>query len=155
GVEFFEKTIRPLLASNCLSCHNAAKHKGGLVLENEAGLMKGGDTGPAVKPGDAEKSLLIELIRYNGDIKMPPKGKLPDKAIAELTKWVKIGTPWPADHGTGAGVSAIKPFDLKERSKHWSLQPLKTITAPSVKRADWPRNDLDRFILAKLESSGL
>ncbi|MFL5243334.1 MAG: PSD1 and planctomycete cytochrome C domain-containing protein [Gemmataceae bacterium] len=155
GVEFFEKTIRPLLAANCLSCHNAAKHKGGLVLETEAGLIKGGDSGPAVKPGDAEKSLLIELIRYNGDIKMPPKSKLPDKAIAELTKWVKIGAPWPADHGTGAGDNAIKPFNLKERSRHWSLQPLKTVPAPSAKRADWPRDDLDRFILAKLECNGL
>jgi len=155
GIEFFEKTIRPLLAANCLSCHNAAKHKGGLVLENEAGLMKGGDTGPAVKPGDPDKSLLVELIRYTGDIKMPPKGKLPDEAVAQLTKWVKIGAPWPADHGTGAGSNAAKPFDLKERSKHWSLQPLKTLHAPNVKQADWPRNDLDRFILAKLESSGL
>jgi hypothetical protein len=155
-IEFFEKTIRPLLAANCFSCHSrTTKHKGGLYLDSKTGLFKGGDTGQAIQPGDSEKSLLIQLVRYVGDIKMPPKGKLPDKAIADLTKWVQMGAPWPDEKETPATANAPKPFDLKERSEHWSLQPPKIVTSPQVKQTDWPRNDLDRFILAKLEANNL
>src|SRR3974390_1944257 len=94
-LQFFENHIRPVLAENCYKCHSqqAEKVKGGLLLDSREGVLKGGGTGPAIVPGDPEKSLLIKAIRYtDADLQMPPKGnKLPDTAIADLTAWVKMG----------------------------------------------------------------
>ncbi len=73
--EFFEAKVRPVLADNCLECHGAEKHKGGLRLDVRAAMLKGGETGPAVVPGKPEESPLIEAIRYEGDVQMPPKRK--------------------------------------------------------------------------------
>ncbi len=97
--EFFERKVRPILADRCLECHGKDKQKGGLRLDARESMLKGGDNGPAVAPGDAGKSLLVQFIRYGSDIKMPPKGKLPDEEIAVLTKWVAGGAPWPAATG--------------------------------------------------------
>ena len=87
--EFFEKKVRPVLVEHCYKCHSAEakKPKGGLRVDGRARLLKGGDSGPAVVPGDPEKSRLIEAVRYaNPDLQMPPKGKLPDAAIADLER---------------------------------------------------------------------
>lgn len=89
--DFFEEKVRPVLADNCLECHGAEKHKGGLRLDVRAAMLKGGDTGPAVVPGKPEESPLIEAIRYEGDVQMPPKKKLKPEEIAALTDWVKRG----------------------------------------------------------------
>src|SRR3954464_7889967 len=92
-VEFFEKKVRPVLAEHCYSCHSAAakKQHGGLLLDTRAGVLKGGDTGPAVVAGKPGESLLLTAVRYaHPDLKMPPKGKLPDAAIADLEEWVKV-----------------------------------------------------------------
>src|SRR5262245_10853435 len=79
--EYFEKKVRPILATHCVGCHGAKKEKGELRLDAKAGFLKGGESGPLVKPGDPEKSLLVQVVRYDGDIKMPPKGKLTDEEI--------------------------------------------------------------------------
>ncbi len=93
--EFFEAKVRPVLADNCLECHGAEKHKGGLRLDVRAAMLKGGDTGPAIVPGKPGESPLIEAIRYEGDIQMPPRKKLKSEEIATLTDWVKRGAFWP------------------------------------------------------------
>ena len=93
--EFFEAKVRPVLADNCLECHGAEKHKGGLRLDVRAAMLKGGETGPAVVPGKPDESPLIEAIRYEGDVQMPPKKKLKAEEIAALTDWVKRGAFWP------------------------------------------------------------
>jgi len=93
--EFFEARIRPLLVANCVSCHGPEKQKGGLRLDSGPALLKGGDAGPVVMPGDAEGSPLIEAVRYEG-AEMPPKGKLKDEAIADLVAWIDMGAPWPS-----------------------------------------------------------
>jgi cytochrome c553 len=156
GIEFFEKKIRPLLTENCFRCHShEGKHKANLYLDSRTSILKGGDNGPAIKPGETEKSLLVQAIRYTGDIKMPKNSKLPDQAIADLTAWVKMGAPWPAEANPTANTTAVKTFDLKERAKHWSLQPLKPGELPAVKNADWPRNAIDHYLLAKLEVNKL
>ncbi len=151
GVEFFEKHIRPLLAERCYQCHSAKaeKLKGNLHLDLPAGILVGGDNGPAVVPGDPEKSRLVQAVRYtNVDLQMPPKGKLPDAAIADLEQWVRIGAPIPA--GSAAPVAATRTFDLAARkASHWSWQPIKDPPVP-MKDAAWPLGDIDRFILAKL-----
>src|SRR4051812_22227623 len=95
AISFFESKVRPVLVEQCYKCHSAeaqANHKlkGGLLMDSREGLLKGGDTGPAVVPGDPEKSLLMKVISWSDpDLQMPPKKKLADAQIADLTKWVK------------------------------------------------------------------
>src|SRR5437660_12570941 len=96
-IEFFEKKVRPILAEICQKCHGDNKQEGGLRLDSRAGTLKGGDSGAAVEPGNADVSLLVEAVGYAGDIKMPPKAKLAEEQIAALTEWVKRGAPWPAE----------------------------------------------------------
>src|SRR6266487_3655968 len=142
GSEFFEKKIRPLLAENCYKCHSAKseKLKGGFRLDSKELALKGGESGKvAIFPGEVEKSLLIEAVRYNNtDLQMPPKKRLSQSQIDDLTAWVKMGAPWPADKP----VEAIKKpvFNLKERAKHWAFQPLINAATPQVKDAAWCRS---------------
>jgi hypothetical protein len=155
GLDFFEKKVRPLLAERCLECHSPEKKvKGGLRLDTREGWMKGGDTGPAIAPGEPDKSLLITAVRYKDrDLQMPEKRKLPDEEIAILEQWVKLGAPDPRTGGevakkqTGLSIEAGKNF--------WCYRPVQKPAAPMVKNAAWPRTDLDRFILAPIESANL
>ncbi|HZU36231.1 MAG TPA: c-type cytochrome domain-containing protein, partial [Gemmataceae bacterium] len=92
GIEFFEKKVRPVLVESCYRCHSTkAKHvKGGLRLDSRAALLQGGDSGPAVMPGQPTKSKLIQAVGYtDADLHMPPRGKLPAQTIADLTRWVQ------------------------------------------------------------------
>src|SRR5262245_21036442 len=95
AIEFFEARVRPILARNCFACHGPKKQKSGLRLDRASSLLKGGDSGPVVVPGDSESSPLIQAIRYDGEIQMPPTGKLAAGAIDDLTAWVRMGAPWP------------------------------------------------------------
>lgn len=154
-VEYFEKKIRPLLAEHCQQCHSTqTKQRGGLTLDSRAAVLKGGDNGPAIVPGAPEKSRLIQAIGYKDvDLRMPPKGKLNDAQIADLTAWVKMGSPWPGDAPPQVIVKGT--FNLEERKKHWAWQPMKRTSPPGVKRTDWTRSPIDRFILARLEAAQL
>jgi hypothetical protein len=151
--QFFEKQVRPLLVKQCYQCHSSEAKilKGGLHLDSRDGWMKGGDSGPAIVPGAPDKSLLIEAIRYES-LEMPPKGKLPDEQIVVLEKWVRMGAPDPR---TESGITRPVRPDFDSRRSHWSFRPLAEAPAPRVKNNAWPRSDVDRFILAKLESEGL
>jgi len=154
GMDFFEKRIRPLLTSSCLECHGDAKQKGGLRLDSRDGWAKGGESGPALVPGDVEGSRLIKAVRYRDkEFQMPPKKKLSDEQIADFEKWVKMGAPDPR---TGAlAVAKRGAINIEEGRKHWSYQLPKKSAPPAVKDASWPRGDVDRFILAKLEEKKL
>ncbi len=155
GIEFFEKHIRPLVAQNCLSCHGDKK-QGGLQLDSRSAMLEGSDSGPVIAPGDPEHSLLIQAVRYANDPKMPPDGKLPDEAIAALTTWVKMGAPWPKDAApkdAGSAKSRMQPADAWK--SHWSFQPIVKPPVPKVIRGDWPRAELDHFVLDKLEQQQL
>ena len=154
AVEFFEAKVRPLLVNRCQSCHAGAKIKGGLRLDSRANAMAGGPSGPAVVPGKPDESLLVEAINYGEALQMPPKSKLPADEIATFTKWVEQGAAWPVGRETSSS-GTVKPFDLRERSKHWSLQPVKDSAPPEVKDPAWSINAVDRFLLAKLEARGL
>jgi len=154
AIEFFEKRVRPILVENCHKCHGEKQQKGGLRLDSIAAVLKGGDTGPAVVPGDPKKSLLVDAINYDPNgYQMPPTGKLPDDAIATLTEWVKLGAPWPAE--TVASKGDDKKFDLAERAKHWSFQPLRIVAPPEIQDEAWARNPIDRFIRTRLEAHGV
>jgi uncharacterized protein DUF1553/uncharacterized protein DUF1549/cytochrome c len=153
GIEFFETKIRPLLVERCYECHSARaeKLKGGLFLDSKEGVLKGGDSGPAIVPGNPEKSLLIKAVRYtNDDLQMPPKNKkLPDEQIADLEEWVKMGAPDPR---TG---EALAREDARPPEKHWAFQPIKGVPVPKVRNTRWVQSPVDAFILAKLEEKGI
>ena len=149
-IEFFENKIRPILVG-CQTCHNAAKEKGGLRLTSRAELLKGGDTGPSLDVANFEKSLLLQVVQYDGDIKMPPKGKLSDSQIAELKAWVKAGAVWPDDRAVIAS-SIAKEMDVRTLAAgHWSFRPIANPTAPIANIA----NPIDSFLRAKLDAAGL
>ena len=159
--EFFEKRVRPVLVDNCYKCHSAGseKIKGGLLLDTKQGVLKGGDTGPAIVPGDPENSLLIKAVRYtDADLKMPPKDKrLADNQIADLVAWVKMGAPDPrvAAEKT-AGAAAPKPaYDFVAARRLWAFHKPKDPAVPAVKNKRWVKSPIDNFILAKLEEKNL
>ncbi len=150
GVEFFEKKIRPLLVEHCYKCHSAQseKVKGGLLLDTREGVLKGGDTGPAIVPGDPEKSLLIKAVRHTDkDPQIPHKDKkLPDAQIAELVVWVKMGAPDPRVtevHPVGTASAKAKTW--------WAFQPVQKPKVPSA----GDRDPIDAFIVEKLAAAGL
>ncbi len=154
----FENKIRPVLAAECNECHNATKHKGGLRLDYRDGWKKGGDSGDAIVPGDAAKSLLIQSIRHEDpDLMMPAKSpKLDDKVIADFEKWVNMGAPDPRDQPPAEqGGKPAWPDLLAARRTWWSLQPVEKPAIPQVKHAAWSAHPVDRFLLAKMEELGL
>jgi hypothetical protein len=162
GIEFFENHIRPLLVQNCYKCHSqkAGKAKGELQLDTRAGLLKGGEVGPAIVPGNPRDSLLIRAVSHgDADLQMPPKTKLPQEAIDKLTQWIAMGAPDPRD-GDTADISDKHEPDLAQLTAgHWAWQPVRRDVRPPkvepVAGADWADTAVDRFILAKLQGAGL
>ena len=159
-VEFFETKIRPVFANECFKCHSeeAKKLKGELRLDTRAGMLKGGDTGAAVVPGEPEASLLIKAVRYKDqDTAMPPKKKLSDAQIADLEAWVKMGSPWPEKVAPAAPVATErKAYDWEKfRAEHWAFRKIVKVEPPAVKDAAWVRSPIDHFVLAGLEAASL
>jgi len=157
-LKFFETKIRPVLMTTCAKCHarSAEKVKGGLLVDSFEGLRNGGDTGPAVVPGNLDESLLITAIRYKDDsLQMPPKTKLPDEVIADFEKWVKMGAADPRGGTSASAVAAQAKVDIEKGRQYWAFQPPKAISPPKVNDTTWPRSDIDRFLLSALEAKGL
>ena len=151
ALKFFETAVRPVLAKNCFKCHGEDKQKGGLRLDSITGILAGGDSGPAIVPGNPDESYIIEAVNH-GSWEMPPDGKLGEKEIAALTKWVEMGAPWPGgDPSIAARVEKITDEDRKL----WSFQPIASPTPPELADAKWCRNPIDKFILKKLSDEGL
>lgn len=152
GDEFFENKIRPILSTECGSCHMAAAG-GGLSMNSRESMLKGGDSGAAVVPGDPIKSLLLTAVHQNTELRMPKNGRLSDQQIADLTQWVQMGAPWPKVSTASArtGGKQVTP----EMRQWWSFVALHESPAPSVKNAAWAHNDIDRFVLARLEAKGI
>ena len=149
GTAFFEKQIAPILKRRCYDCHSheSGKAKGGLVLDSRVGWEQGGGGGgPAIVPGKPDESLLIEAVRYaNDDLLMPPKQKLPADEIELLEKWVANGAPDPRK-------SKAPKIDS---AKLWALKPIRKQAPPQVSKQNWVRDDIDRFLLKRLETEGL
>src|SRR5204863_2006679 len=102
--------------------------------------------------GNVDKSLLIKAVRYaDEDLQMPPDAKLSDLEIADLERWVLMGAPDPRSKAT---KFAGKQIDFSKAREFWSLKPLTKPAVPAVKDASWPANDIDRFILSRLEQEG-
>jgi len=145
---FFESKIRPVLAEACYKCHSAQSErvKGGLLLDTREGILKGGESGPAIVPGDPDKSRLIVALRYKDEqLQMPPKDPLPKEVVADFEQWVKMGAPDPRAEvkfarAPGAGTN------------HWAFQPVKARVVPAkIKNKKWVKAPIDAFILSDLE----
>jgi len=161
-VEFFEKKIRPVLVAHCYECHSAEsaarkKLKGGLLVDRAAGLRMGGDTGPAVVPGKAKESLLLSALRWEKDLEMPPKQKLPAEVIADFEKWIEMGAPDPRQDDPSAAPAkrVVDAAMVSEGKKQWPFTRLIEVAPPAVKNTAWAQTPIDRFILAKLELKGI
>lgn len=147
--EFFERYVRPVLAEHCFECHGPDVQENGLRLDGRDAILKGGERGPAIVPGDASTSRLVNAIRRESELKMPPETELPADAVDALTEWIVMGAPWPE----GRPIIASDKIDAI-RDSHWAYQPVRNPELPTVVNASWIRNDLDRFVLARIESAG-
>lgn len=158
GIDFFEKQIRPVLVNKCYRCHSveaASKNrlKGNLYLDSRVGIRKGGDTGPAVVPNDVQKSIIIQALKYeNKAFEMPPSGKLSENVINDFVKWIERGAPDPRD---GTVVKKTDEIDIEAGRKFWSIRPFQQVQIPTINDTHWPRSEIDRFILSKLEAKQL
>ena len=153
-IDFFEKKVRPVLVRRCFECHStkAEKLRGGLLLDSRAAALNGGDTGPAVVPGDVAKSPLVEAIGYQSEaLQMPPAGKLPATEIADLTEWVRRGAPFPV---ATVEVAARRVIDIDAGRKHWAFQPLRKAELPMT-ISDWPLRRIDALVRAAQVEHGL
>ncbi len=144
--EFFEKQVRPLLLAECADCHGSKKQWSGLRVDSRDALLKGGESGPAIEPGDPDASLLISAVRREG-LEMPPKKTLSAQQVAILETWIRDGAHWPKHlaGGTNSGDAA---------KTHWAFQPVRSLTPPAMDDT-WCRTDIDRFVLSRLRAAGL
>lgn len=147
NADLFENYVRPTFVRHCIKCHGSSKQEGGLKLTTLQSLIKGGETGPAITPGQPDESLLIEALRFES-VEMPPDGMLDDKTIAGISKWIKEGARWPR------GVE-LKPTSSisKEAQNWWCYQPLTERQVPQVEDSTWCRNEIDHFILSRLNKA--
>ena len=156
-LDFFENKIRPILTDKCYKCHSveSGKSKGGLTLDTKPGWEKGGDAGPAVVPGNVEKSPLHKALTYaDKDLQMPPSssgGKLADNQIADIAAWIKMGAPDPR-----ATATKVKRSGLTESARsHWAFREPGRYAIPNNKNQQWCRTPIDAYILQKLEEKGM
>ena len=150
---FFESKIRPVLVKQCYECHSASAKKigGKLLLDSPGEMFGGGESGPALVPGKPDESLIIQAIRYAEGQEMPPKKRLPAAVVNDFVTWVKMGAPDPR---TDAPKTAKKE-PTTDKAALWSFQPVMNPPPPPVKAKAWPRDPMDHFVLAKMESAGL
>ena len=150
SAEYFESKVRPVLANSCYACHTNTE-MGGLRVDSREALLKGGKSGPAIVPGDAERSLLIQAVRQTSEkLKMPMGGKLKIDEVEALAAWVRAGAVWP-ETPKGAVTAGVR----MDQRTFWSFAPLGKPSPPAVKDAQWPKNEIDRFILAALEKQAM
>lgn len=152
-VAFFNDQVVEVLKANCLRCHAGAKPEGGLNLQSREGILKGGDSGPAVDLKDIGESYLLQAINYEG-YEMPPTGQMSPQQIGILTKWVEKGLPWPKDlHEIEFEVEPGPPEVNEETKQFWSFQPVQPVTPPTLTNGD--QNPIDAFVRAKLAEKDL
>ncbi len=156
-LEFFEARIRPVLIKHCYECHSAKSEeiKGNLLVDSAAGLLQGGDSGPAIVAGKPNESPLIEALRYDG-VEMPPAGRLPPNVVKDFERWVEMGSPDPrTDHPAPGVIKPQRTIDLEAGRQFWAFRPVENHQRPDVSDKAWPKSDIDAFVLRKLEAAKL
>ena len=158
-LDFFEQRIRPMLVNECYECHGAQKQKGKLRVDFRDGLLKGGDSGPAIVAGDAKKSLLVQSIRHDDPDSAMPKDrpKLSDAVIADFVKWINDGAPDPRDQPASETTAASAGWQatFTARKDWWSFKPVQKVAPPAFTNTAWSSHPVDQFLLAKIEERGL
>lgn len=157
ALRFFEQEVRPLLVDHCFECHGEDKQKAGLRLDARVHWLAGSQNGPVVEPGHPDNSLLIGLVEgRDPKLRMPPKGEsLTEKEVFILRTWLEMGLPWTGQDEKSELPSLRKGDFTDEDRNYWAFQPIQKSTPPSVKDPSWCRNEIDAFILSKLETKGL
>ncbi|MEO8496968.1 MAG: c-type cytochrome domain-containing protein, partial [Planctomycetota bacterium] len=151
AIAHFEQHIRPILVTKCLKCHGDKKQEGKLRLDSRDAMLKGGESGPSIVPGESTESLLIEAINYES-FEMPPTGKLSANEIAQFEQWIAAGAVWPENIETlREDAELIAPEDRQ----WWAFQPLSKPEVPTDANDSWSRNEIDRFVYARLNEQGM
>lgn len=143
--DFFETQIRPLLAEHCVGCHGPRRQEGGLRLDSRAAVLKGGDSGAAAIAKDPSASRMLQAVRYDGDLQMPPDGRLPESAATVLQHWIERGLPWP---------ETAAPLQSDAASGHWAFQLIRNPDVPMINGVT-VQNPVDAFIQQRLRQEGL
>ncbi len=154
GPHLYRERIAPVLKAQCYTCHSAASKKlgAGLRLDSREAMLEGGDSGPAVVPGKPDESLILQAIRHQDGLAMPPKKpKLSEPTIAEFTRWIQAGAPF---EGSGSSTTTTVRSPLQMAREHWAFRPVVRPPVPEVADREWIKNPIDAFVLAKLESKG-
>lgn len=155
AIEFFESKVKPILEDKCIRCHNPTELAGSLSLTSRAAILEGGDSGPAVDLESLDDSVLLGAINYD-DYEMPPTGKMSDESIATIRQWIHLGMPWSADHEEIEVAEAHAVPQVNDETRAWwSFQPVQRPEAPQVQHQDWVHNEVDQFVMARLEAKGL
>ncbi len=159
GIAFFEKNIRPLLADRCYGCHSSTLSAplSGLLLDSQAGMLRGGKTGiPVIVAGKPEESLLIAAVRrVNKDLQMPPGKALDAFEIDNLAEWIKMGAPDPRTDAAPVAALPAPAYNWDKARRHWAFRPVRDPKPPQVAAPEWRQSPVDRFIKAKLDAKGL
>ncbi|GAC1470324.1 MAG: hypothetical protein NVSMB9_15310 [Isosphaeraceae bacterium] len=156
-LRFFEAKVRPVLVDNCWKCHGPEKQKAGLRLDSRAGVLGGGEQGPAIVPGKPAESLLVKAVEHVDDaLKMPPTKKLRPEQVADLTRWVTMGAPWPGDEVVAPSSIRKAGYQITDKDRaHWAFRPVRRPPVPESLGQSWVKNPIDAFLLARLKSRGL
>ncbi len=156
SLTLFENEIRPLLVQRCIKCHGPLKSEAGLRLDSIAAAIAGGDQGAAIRPGDAENSLLLQAIRHQAGLEMPPDEQLDDREIAAIQRWIDKGAVWPAGAtlATSAGPALRGGTITDAERAFWAFQPIDDPPPPELggQRAGCA---IDRFLVDKLGQANL
>ncbi|MCA9147063.1 MAG: PSD1 domain-containing protein, partial [Planctomycetales bacterium] len=145
---FFESEIRPILVEHCIACHGATEQNGGLRLDSQTALIKGGDSGPVAVSKSAD-SLILKAVRRTGDLAMPPEESLTELQIAAIAKWVELGVPWPES------AMRLRSAAEEDAEHHWAFQPIEDPSIPEISSGSVARNPIDAFVLSRLNEAGL
>jgi Protein of unknown function (DUF1553)/Protein of unknown function (DUF1549)/Planctomycete cytochrome C len=159
GIAFFEKNIRPLLAEHCYQCHSSKLNPpmGGLLLDSQAGMLRGGKSGsPVIVAGKPDDSLIIAAVRrVNKDLQMPPGKTLEESEISNLVEWIKMGAPDPRTEAAPVVSLPAPSYDWDKARRHWAFRPVRDPKIPYVAAPEWKQSPVDHFIKAKLDAKGL
>jgi hypothetical protein len=160
STDFFETKIRPVLVAQCYACHSAeaeqlGKLKGGLLVDTRDGLRAGGDSGPAIVPGEPDAGVLLKALRYDDDLQMPPKGKLPEAVVKDFEVWIKAGANDPRTAKADVEKKPATGIDLAAGKTFWAFQSPKEQPTPAVYDQSRPATKIDYFIQAKLDEAQL
>jgi hypothetical protein len=159
AIEQFEREVRPLLAEHCFECHGpeVKRAKGGLRFDSRRSLLEGGDSGPAIAPGDPDASLLLRAVSWtDSDLEMPPDERLPEDAIAKLRRWIENGAAWPDSDPPAAARDAEEPaIDVAAGRDWWAFRPIVRPEPPVPANTEGIRGPIDAFVRAGLERAGL